>query len=217
MFRVPQTWNLGRLCRETPPDPDPSGHFMNWLFDRPVYVAILGLVLCMPIAIAWVMTGRKEVLYALAAAFALFVALLIMERVVVTDREAIEATVQQIVRDVQANDHPAVQRHVYSRASALQQRVQKELPNYVFTECRITKAPDIEVNTKDEPRSARVTFLAAAAGDFKYQGMSASASKEAPIRRRIILQMRKEADGRWTVEDYDHEDFQKEFYQEKAE
>ena len=86
MFRVPQTWNLGRLCRETPPDPDPRGHFMNWLFDRPVYVAILGLVLCMPIAIAWVMTGRKEVLYALAAAFALFVALLIMERVVVTDR-----------------------------------------------------------------------------------------------------------------------------------
>ncbi|MBC7853653.1 MAG: hypothetical protein IAF94_09475, partial [Pirellulaceae bacterium] len=67
------------------------------------------------------------------------------------------------------------------------------------------------------PRSAKVTFLAAATGDFKYEGMSASASKEQPIRRRIILHMRKEADGRWTVEDYDHEDFQKGFYEEKAE
>ncbi|MBC7856213.1 MAG: hypothetical protein IAF94_22510, partial [Pirellulaceae bacterium] len=165
---------------------------MNWLFDRPVYVAILGLVLCVPIAIAWVMTGRKEVLYALAAAFALFVALLILERVVVTDREAIETTVQQIARDVQANDHAAVQRHIYSGSPQLNQKVQGELPNYQFSECRVTSQPEIKVNTTDEPRSAKVTFLAAAAGDFKYQGMSASASKEAPIRRHIILHMRKE-------------------------
>ncbi|MGI8978585.1 MAG: hypothetical protein ACR2FY_05135 [Pirellulaceae bacterium] len=189
---------------------------MNWLFDRPAYVAILGVMLCVPIAIAWVMTGRKEVLHALAAAFAIFVGLLIMEQVVVTDREAIETTVQQIAHDVQANDHQAVQRHIYSGSPQLKQKVQGELPNYRFTECRVTSQPEIAVNTKDEPRSAKVSFLAAAAGDFKYQGMSASASKEAPIRRRIILHMRKEADGRWTVEDYDHEDFQKEFYQEKA-
>ena len=63
---------------------------MNWLFDRPVAVGILGVILCVPIAIAWVMTSRKEVLYALAAAFAMFVGLLIMERAVVTDRETIE-------------------------------------------------------------------------------------------------------------------------------
>jgi divalent metal cation (Fe/Co/Zn/Cd) transporter len=150
---------------------------MNWLFDRPVYVAILGVGFSVPIAIAWVMSGRKEVLYVLAAAFALFVALLIMERVVITDREAVETTVQQIARDVQANNLQAVQRHVHSAAPLLQQRVQKELPNYVFTECRITSQPEIEVNAKDQPRSAKVSFLAAAAGDFKYEGMSASATK----------------------------------------
>ncbi len=190
---------------------------MNWLFDRPVYVAVLGLVFCVPIGIAWVMSGRKEVLYALAAAFGIFVGLLIMERMVISDREAIEATVLQITRDVEANNHQAVRQHIYSGSPQLQQKVQGELPNYVFTECRITSQPEIEVNAKDQPRSARVTFLAAAAGDFKYQGMSGSATKEAPIRRRIILHMRREPDGRWTVEDYAHEDFQKEFYQQKAE
>ena len=188
---------------------------MNWLFDRPVYVAILGLMLCVPIAIGWVMSGRKEMLYALAVAFALFVSLLIIERVVVTDREALEATVVQIARDVQANDHQAVQGHIYFGSPQLKQKVQAELPNYKFIECRITSQPEIEVNTKDEPRSATVSFLAAAAGEFRYEGMNASASKEAPIRRRIILKMRKEADGHWAVEDYDHEDITKEFFNKK--
>ncbi|MFN0019779.1 MAG: hypothetical protein ACKVP0_16100 [Pirellulaceae bacterium] len=190
---------------------------MNWLFDRPVSIAIMGLMLCIPIAIGWVMSGRKEMLYALAVAFALFVGLLIMERVVVTDREALEATVVQIARDVQANDHQAVQRHIYSGSPQLKQKVQAELPNYKFIECRITSQPEIEVNAKDEPRSAKVSFLAAAAGDFKYEGMTASASKEAPIRRRIILKMKKEADGRWAVDDYDHEGIEKEFFNKKVE
>jgi hypothetical protein len=190
---------------------------MNWLFDRPVYVALLGVMFCVPIAIAWVMTGRKEVLYVLAVAFSIFVGLLIMERMVVSDREAIEATVQQIARDVQANDHPAVQRHVYSGSPKLLKEVQAELSNYKFIECRITSQPEVEVNAKDQPRSAQVTFLAAAAGDFKYEGMSASATKEAPIRRRITLNMRKEADGRWTVESYAHEDITREFFKKKEE
>ncbi len=190
---------------------------MNWLFDRPVYVAFLGLMLCVPIAIGWVMSGRKEMLYALAVAFALFVGLLIVERVVVTDREALEATVKQIAYDVQANDHQAVQGHIYSGSPQLKQKVQAELPNYKFIECRITSQPVIEVNSKDEPRSAKVSFLAAAAGDFKYEGMSASASKEAPIRRHIILHMRKEANGQWTVEDYDHKDITDAFFDKKTE
>ena len=189
---------------------------MSWLFDRPVYVAILGLLLCVPIAVAWVMSGRKEVLYVLAAAFALFVGLLVAERLIVTDREAIEAAVQQIARDVEANNHAAVEKHVYSGAPQLLQKVRGELPRYNFTECRITSQPNIEVDAKAEPRSAKVTFLAAAAGDFKYEGMSASAGKEAPIRRRILLFMRREQDGRWTVEDYDHQDFTKEFFQKKV-
>ena len=94
---------------------------MNWLFDRPVYVALLGVVLCIPIAIAWVMSGRKEVLYALGAAFAVALALLIAERMVVTDREAIEAMLPQLARDVQSNEIQQVLTHIYSGAPELKQ------------------------------------------------------------------------------------------------
>jgi hypothetical protein len=190
---------------------------MNWVFDRPVSLAILGVVLCVPIAIAWVMTGRKEVLYALAAAFAIFVGLLIMERVVVTDRESIEATVLQIARDVQVNDHQAVLLHIYSGSPRLKQKAQSEIGNYSFTECRVTKAPEVEVNAGAQPKSAKVTFIAAAAGTFSHGGNSATFSKEQPIRRTVIFHMRKEADGRWTVEDYEHKDVMQGFMKEKTE
>jgi len=189
---------------------------MSWLLDRPVYVVILGVLLCLPIFIAWVMTGRKEVLYALLAACVVLAALLMVERVVVTDREAIEATLPRITRDVEANDHQAVLNHINSGAPELKGKVQKELPNYVFTECRITSQPNIEIDAKANPRKAKVTFLAAAAGEFKYGGDSYPATKEQPIRRRIILFMKKEADGRWTVEDYDHEGFENEFIKKKT-
>ena len=190
---------------------------MNWLFDRPVAVGILGVILCVPIAIAWVMTGRKEVLYALAAAFAVFVGLLIMERAVVTDRETIEATLPVIMRDVETNNHQAVLGHIYSGSPQLKQQAQSELANFHFIECRITGRPTVEVNAQDNPRSATATFNAAAAGDFKYGGESGSFTKEGPIRRHIILKMRKEADGRWTVEDYDHESILNEVMRKKVE
>ena len=93
----------------------------------------------------------------------------------------------------------------------------KELANFHFIECRITGQPTVEVNAQDNPRSATATFNAAAAGDFKYGGESGSFTKEGPIRRRIILHMRKEADGRWTVEDYDHQDITKSFMEKKVE
>jgi hypothetical protein len=188
---------------------------MNWLFDRPATIAFLGAALCIPIAIAWVMTGKKQVLYALGAAFTVMVALLITERMVVTDREAIEAMLPQLARDVQNNDLPKVATHVYSGAPTLKQKVQGELHNYHFTECRITKLLEIKINEQAEPRSAEVSFLAAAAGDFKAEGTSFSFAKEAPIRRHVTLQLRRENDGRWTVEDYSHAEVTSAFFQPK--
>ena len=93
--------------------------------------------------------------------------------------------------------------------------MQGELPNYRFTECRITSQPEIEVNAKDG--SAKASFLAAAAGDFKAEGTSFSFSKEQPIRRHVTLHLRREGDGRWTVADYEHAEVTSAFFNKKAE
>lgn len=177
---------------------------MNWLLDRPLFIVLWGVVICIPIAIGWVASGRKEVLYGLIAALVLVAGLLITERLVTSDREALEITLQQIARDVESNDPQAVLGHVYSGAPALKAKAQQELPNYQFTQCRITRVHEIVVNSQDQPKSAVIQFNVAAAGSFKAEGMELTASKEQPIMRYVELKMRQEADGRWTVEDYSH-------------
>src|SRR5438105_17370 len=118
---------------------------MNWLFESPIVIVIAGVALILALAAAWSASGRKELLYALGAAFALLIAALVIERLVVTDREAINTTLLQIARDVQSNNRRAVLQHIASSASSLKQRAEAEMPNYQFTECRITKIHSIDI------------------------------------------------------------------------
>jgi hypothetical protein len=174
---------------------------MNWLFEQPVAVVIVGVVVGLIVGVAWTSTGRKELLFALGAVLLLTIAGLIVEQVVVTDREAIEATLVEISRDVESNDLRAVVRHVYSGAPELQQKAEAELPNYRFEECRVTKIHTVDIDASMEPRSAIVEFNVIASGSFKQDGMEVS---DAKVPRWIRLHMVREKDGRWTVQDYDH-------------
>src|SRR2546430_16524534 len=103
---------------------------MSWLFENQLAIVALGIVLMLALGAAWSATGRKELLYGVGVAFALMVAGLIIERLVVTDREAIHATLLQIARDVQSNNRAPVRRHVYSGNQELKRKAEGELPNY---------------------------------------------------------------------------------------
>src|SRR5438270_436057 len=98
-----------------------SPWFWAYLFSTSALIALtLGL------AAAWSASGRKELLYALGAAFVLLLTGLIIERLVITDREAINATLLQIARDVQSNNHRSVVQHIASTASSLKQKAESE-------------------------------------------------------------------------------------------
>jgi hypothetical protein len=172
---------------------------MNWLFEQPLVIAVVGVLLIVGIGAAWSFTGRRELLLALAAVLALIIAGLVTERLVVTDNEAIRATLAQIARDVERNDRRAVARHIHSGAPLLRQKADAELPNYQFTECRITQVHQVAVDRHSEPRSAVVEFNVVAAGDFTHEGMSIV---NARIPRWVRLLLVREKDGRWTVQEY---------------
>src|SRR5262245_47130924 len=108
---------------------------MNWLFEQPLVIVGVGAVLLVGLGAVWSSTVRQELLYALAGIFGLIVAGLIVERLVVTDREAIRATLLQIAHDVESNNHGAVLKHIHSGAPQLAQRAKAELPNYQFSAC----------------------------------------------------------------------------------
>ena len=172
-----------------------------WLFDSPIYIVLIGIVLGVFVGVAWTASGRQELLYALGAVVVLTVIMLIVERIVITDREAIRATLAEIARDVQANDVQRVLGHIAKSNPSLVQRAQNEMPNYDFTECRVTKIHKTDVDTSAEPYSAIVQFNVVVSGTFSQNGFEASGTYP----RWIELKMVREADGKWRVEDYRHE------------
>jgi hypothetical protein len=174
---------------------------MNWLFEQPLVIVVLGVLLILGLGAAWSASGRKELLVALGVALALLIGGLVTERLVVTDSESIRATLLQIARDVQSNDRRAVARHVYSGAPELKKKADAELPNYEFTECRVTKIYNIDVDRLAEPRSAIVEFNVVASGTFKYQGDHYS---DSGIPRWVKLHLVREKDGSWTIQEYEH-------------
>src|SRR5262245_41001549 len=127
---------------------------MSWLFEQPVVIVLLGIALILGLGAAWSASGRQELLYGIGAVLVLIIAGLVVEKMVVTDGEAIRATLQQIARDVQSNKHRAVIGHLYSGAPQLKQEAEAKLPSFHFTECRITCINKVEVNGNAEPRSA---------------------------------------------------------------
>jgi hypothetical protein len=171
-----------------------------WLFDHPLSIILIGVVLGVFVGGTWTATGRKELLYALGAVVALTVAWLLVERFVVTDREAVHATLREIARDVQTNNVQKVLGHIAKGNPSLVARAQAEMPNYKFSECRVTKIHKTDIDAASEPRSAMVEFNVVVTGTFSQGGFEASGRYP----RWVQLQLVREGDGQWRVQSYDH-------------
>jgi hypothetical protein len=169
--------------------------------DQPIYIALIGILAAVLVGIVWTSTGRKEWLFALGAVIVLTAGMLVVERLVVTDREAIRQTLADIARDVKSNSTAKVVAHIAPANSELIQRAQSEMPNYQFTDCRVTKVHSIDVDAKAEPRTAKVEFNVVASGTFR-QGNLELADSSVP--RWVRLQLVRDKNGSWKVEDYSH-------------
>jgi hypothetical protein len=175
---------------------------MNWIFDQPLILVLLSVAILTGLAITWITSGQKLLLYALIAGVAIAVILLVVERFVVTDREAIDATLQQMARDVGSNIPAKVTQHISASAPSLQARANTEMPKYKFESLRITKVHKIDVNATAEPRTAVVEFNIMAKGTF---GAGADVLADATIPRWVQLDLVKDPDGEWRVSNYDHD------------
>jgi hypothetical protein len=175
---------------------------MTWIFDQPLYIVILGIVLGVLVGAVWTMTGRKEALFALAGVVVATLVMLVVERLVVTDAEEIHRTLAEIARKVKANDMDGLLSHIAKSNPGLIDQARNEMPNYKFTDCRVSKVHELDVDTSAEPRSARVEFNVTVDGTFSYQGSELSGR----FARWVQLQLVREADGQWRVENYRHAD-----------
>ena len=128
---------------------------------------------------------------------------LVIEQAILTDREAIEATLTEIARDVESNNIRALVRHIATGATEVQQAAEAEMPKYRFEECRVTKVHNIDIDATQEPRSAIVEFNVIATGSFSEGGFELTGQQ---VYRWVQLHMVREKDGRWKVQSYKHDD-----------
>jgi hypothetical protein len=175
-----------------------------WILDNPYnpgLLAFLGFVVGLAVFVAWIKAGKKELLYLLAMVVLLFVGLIGYERMHVSDREAIEATLQRLARELQANNREAIYDAIHPSAVDVLGQAKSELPQYTFEECRITKIHETEVNGDMAPKTAIVKFNVIAKGSFKQGGDIYPGT----VPRYVELTMEQDGDGKWKVKGYRHD------------
>lgn len=169
---------------------------MTVLLETPVPILVLGVLAAAVLGWLYITLGRKEYLAGLAGVVAVVLVAVVVERLVVTEREQIEAVLDAGASAVQANDIPRVESLLSAGGLA---KVRPTIRRYAalieFEQVHIRNI-QIEINDLVDPPTAYVTLDATAhfrhrLEGFPYRSYSGS----------VHLELVKEPEG-WRVEDY---------------
>lgn len=168
---------------------------LELLYEHPLMIGLGGAAATGLAIFLWVQTGRKEGLIAGLVCLILTVGLVLISWNVVTDRERITLLLDEVAAALQINDHEKVFSYIHPNAVEGVQRARGELPRYLFTEARVTRVREINVNRQTTPPTANAEFMVVV--NVGFQGMQ----QKLPRLVRVYFMLR---DERWMVRDYEH-------------
>ncbi len=168
---------------------------MTWLVESPWPSLMFGIGLEIILAIALVRTGRGLILAAMVLVLALLAGMLVIERLVVTETEAVENSLDAVASSLAANDKEAVLA-AFSPLSPRRAEVQSALSKVRINSARVAGDLEIRFNDLTNPPSATAYFTGIVdakdrTGQIPYEHMM----------RRFRVVMHKQAD-RWLIDDY---------------
>ena len=172
---------------------------MNWLIEDPTPNLIAGVLVEAGLALALVKTGRGKLVWAMAAAAVVIVALLIVELVAVTDKERIETTLASASTALEQNDVAAVAALIAPEAADMRSRVASEMDRFQIIEASFRRL-EVNFNYYTNPPSAQATIFATIKvkdrrGEFPYENLV----------HPFIIMLRKDG-NRWLMTGYDDQD-----------
>jgi len=174
---------------------------MESFLESPFPALVIGGITCAILGGGWIQTGRCPLLYLMIVAILLTVCAVLLERFVVTDREHVKATLFEIARLVEQNDIDAAMEYAYSGSPQVRQEATSELSHYHFVSVDIKRNLEIEVFPDEDPPRATADFNVVVV-----LGTRDGMVSERRIPRYVEVTMYREADGRWRVSDYEHDD-----------
>lgn len=144
----------------------------------------------------WTQTGDKRAMWALIGCLVLTIIGLLVNIQVKTYREQLIATLDDIADAVKQNNHERAFSFVDATANPTLLRLKAELPNFKFSDARVTAIKSITIEDDKQPPTSLVEFNAVA--------RVSSAVYSGPVARFVKAYFKYEK-GRWLVTDYSHD------------
>jgi hypothetical protein len=183
---------------------------MIWLTEDPAPILILGTLTALLLAAIWWHGRQRFVLCLALVAVLLTVAGYFVEQWIVTPRERVAETLQQIARDVESNDLTTVVRHIHSSKPSLRDDASQKLSTYEFHEIKIKNNLEVVVFADEQPPRATAKFNVVAIGSQR-SGMVRNRRVPQYLEVTFLLE-----DGEWRVSDYSHHNPQRGFMKQDA-
>jgi hypothetical protein len=165
------------------------------LLENPVAIAVLGGVFATVALVIFLSRRSLGSAVALGAILALTLVLLAVERLVVTDREAVEQGVDAVLAAIEANDLPAVLAWIDPSAARVRADAEALMPLVKVSNANAA-ATEVEVASPGSPPTATAQFRAYLQGVHGSSGMSLLY-----VNQRVDLEWVKQGD-RWLISDY---------------
>lgn len=172
---------------------------MTVLTEEPVYVLMSGALLTTTLGVLAFFSGRGVLWVLTLLALAATVVLLVYEARTVTDREKLDATLDQMLVCIRNNDVGGLAAFGSPARKDTIDRIRAEMPQYRIRSCTISrrKPPVIQAT---EPPTATLEFVAFVDVD----ATQSSHHYEGAVFRGVTLTFRREPGGEWRVVDYVH-------------
>lgn len=168
---------------------------MTLLFENPLPIAVVGGLLATLALVVFLARRTGASLAALVGVVAVTLLLVLVERLVVTDREQVENALDGMLAAIQANDVPATIEFIDPAAAKIRTDAQALMPQI---KVEVANAGSVEVTVDDaaEPPTAMSRFRA-----FLHGTHGASGALVGYINQQVDLHWVKRGD-RWLIDDY---------------
>jgi hypothetical protein len=169
---------------------------MTWLMENPAAIIAIGVVIEIALAVALLTTGRGLVLGLMLLAAVTTCGMLVLERYVITDREAVRVTLDQAAHSLTTNNADRVLNFVDPQATDLRQHVKTVLQQFDFQDASIGGDVDMQINAAANPPTATATFFA----HIRARGRHGNTIGREQAIERLRVDLHR-VDGRWLVTD----------------
>jgi hypothetical protein len=139
--------------------------------ENPVAIAVLGALAATLAVVIYLAKKNLGALVALAGVAVLTLLMLAVEKFVVTDREAVEAGVEQVLDAIESNDLPGVLAWIDPAAANVKADAESLMPLVKMSTANAA-AVEVEVNDAANPPTAKSEFRAYLNGVHGSSGMA---------------------------------------------